>query len=171
MFDTIYKMIIEKVERRIRQEIEKSYLDGKQTVIIDWWGLPRSNIMKECDYVVYVDIGDKERVKSLKHREKHITQEDIRKRDEVLSVDYDKYNYDLVVLNDHKDKTINDAIWKIHKDLKLEIQEENTSKEKRKNFIQKISNKSEYRKNNLEASNNKNNQELDKDSVEEEFLE
>lgn len=60
------------------------------------------------------------RLESLKHREKYTTQEDIEKRDEVLSVDYEQYDYDLVILNDHREETVDKVIKKIKKELFLE---------------------------------------------------
>lgn len=60
------------------------------------------------------------RRKALKHREKHITREEIEKRDEVLKVDYNQQNYDLVLVNDHREETIKKAINKIQKELQLE---------------------------------------------------
>lgn len=86
---------------------------GKENVIMDWWGLPKSNIINQCDYVIYIDIDADTRLEALKRREKYITQAEIANRDDVLSVDYDSYEYDMVILNDHYEKTVNEALTKI----------------------------------------------------------
>lgn len=66
--------------------------------------------------MLYIDIDANMRLEAQKRREKYITQEKIDNRDDILSVDYDCYAYNMVILNDHNEKTVNEEIAKIQED-------------------------------------------------------
>lgn len=85
------------------------------------------------------------RIQALKRRETYITQEELDKRDEALSVDYEEHNYDYVLKNDYREETVNDAISTIQKELDSEQKQGKSDSQERKNFLNQLSNNGEHR--------------------------
>lgn len=129
IFNTIYEMIADRIEEAVTRAIKeaeegKTEKDGtktdkKENVILDWWGLPKSDLIAKCDYVVYVDVDPDTRLQALQKRETRISQKDIDIRDDVLSVKYDSVKYDLVIQNDHKQETVDEAVKKISREIEI----------------------------------------------------
>lgn len=119
IFSEIYEIIRNDLETEVRREFERREKNGENACIIDWWGLPNTDLINQCDCSIYIQANPEERLTALKKREIYMTQESMDKRDNVLGADYTSRKYDLVVQNDYKEDTMAEAVDFVKEQIKL----------------------------------------------------
>ena len=110
IFSKIYTIIENDLESEIARELKEKEQNGEKACIMEWWGLPNTELINQCDCSIYIQANSKERLEFLKNRETYMTQESMAERDNVLGADYASKQYDLVVQNDYNEKSIEEVI-------------------------------------------------------------
>lgn len=119
IFSRIYEIIGNDLESEIEGELEEREKSGEKACIMEWWGLPNTDLINQCDCSIYIQANSKERLEALKNRETYMTQESMTERDNVLGADYASKEYDLVIQNDYEEKTIAKVIDLVKEQIKL----------------------------------------------------
>ena len=138
-FSRIYSLIQSDLEKQVLSQMNEYRDKNIDTLVIEWWGLPKTDLMNLCDCSVYVDSA--KRLEALEKREKYINQKDIDARDDVLAVDYEKCDYDVTVENDMTEETIDKAIQKIQKEIETPTMQPEMHLEEFRKVVEKIGNK------------------------------
>lgn len=110
MFSKIYAIIENDLESEIARELKEKEQNGEKACIVEWWGIPNTDLINQCDYSIYIQANSKERLKFLKNRETYMTQESMEERHNLLGADYASKQYDLVVQNEYNEKSIEEVI-------------------------------------------------------------
>ena len=119
IFSKIYEIIGKDIESEVGREIRKIKKNGDKACIMEWWGLPNTDLINQCDCSIFIQADSKERLTALKNRETYITQESMNERDNVLGADYASKEYDLVVQNDYDENTITEVVDLVKEQIKL----------------------------------------------------
>lgn len=133
IFSRIYEIIGNDLESEIEGELEEREKSGEKACIMEWWGLPNTDLINQCDCSIYIQANSKERLEALKNRETYMTQESMTERDNVLGADYASKEYDLVIQNDYNENTITKAVDLVKEQIKLKrfsVEELETYKER-----------------------------------------
>ena len=119
IFSKIYEIIGKDIESEVGREIREIEKNGDKACIMEWWGLPNTDLINQCDCSIFIQADSKERLTALKNRETYITQESMNERDNVLGADYASKEYDLVVQNDYDENTITEVVDLVKEQIKL----------------------------------------------------
>ena len=119
IFSKIYEIIGKDIESEVSREIREIEKNGDKACIMEWWGLPNTDLINQCDCSIFIQADSKERLTALKNRETYITQESMNERDNVLGADYASKEYDLVVQNDYDENTITEVVDLVKEQIKL----------------------------------------------------
>ena len=119
IFSKIYEIIGKDIEAEVDKELKEREKKGEKACIMEWWGLPNTDLINQCDCSIYMQANSTERLTALKKRETYMTQESMNERDNVLGADYASKEYDLVIQNDYEEKTIEKVIDLVKEQIKL----------------------------------------------------
>lgn len=119
IFSKIYEIIGKDIEAEVDKELKEREKSGEKACIMEWWGLPNTDLINQCDCSIYMQANSTERLTALKKRETYMTQESMNERDNVLGADYASKEYDLVIQNDYEEKTIAKVIDLVKEQIKL----------------------------------------------------
>ena len=120
------KIIIDTI-KKILTIIDKAKEFGVETLVFDWFMLPKTIAFEKADFKILVNPNQKEREQSLISRDSTYTPEVIRKKDKALGIDYMSYHYDEIVSHsyqDNSDKIVEKTIKGINEIDKRSIDEE-----------------------------------------------
>ena len=110
IFSRIYEIIGNNLEYEVERELKEREKSGEKACIIEWWGLPNTDLVNKCNCSIYIQANAEERLAALKNRETYMTPKSMNERDNVLGTDYASKEYDLVVQNDYNQKVIEEVI-------------------------------------------------------------
>ena len=110
IFSRIYEIIGNDLESEVERELKEREKSGEKACIIEWWGLPNTDLVNKCNCSIYIQANAEERLAALKNRETYMTPKSMNERDNVLGTDYASKEYDLVVQNDYNQKVIEEVI-------------------------------------------------------------
>ncbi len=119
IFSKIYEIIGKDIVSEVDKELKEREKSGDKACIMEWWGLPNTDLINQCDCSIYMQANSTERLTALKKREKYMTQESMNERDNVLGADYASKEYDLVIQNDYEEKTIAKVVDLVKEQIKL----------------------------------------------------
>ena len=119
IFSKIYEIIGKDIVSEVDKELKEREKSGDKACIMEWWGLPNTDLINQCDCSIYMQANSTERLTALKKRETYMTQESMNERDNVLGADYASKEYDLVIQNDYEEKTIAKVIDLVKEQIKL----------------------------------------------------
>ena len=119
IFSKIYEIIGKDIEAEVDKELKEREKKGEKACIMEWWGLPNTDLINQCDCSIYMQANSTERLTALKKRETYMTQESMNERDNVLEADYASKEYDLVMQNDYEEKTIAKVVDLVKEQIKL----------------------------------------------------
>lgn len=119
IFSKIYEMIGKDIETEVDKELKEREKNGDKACIMEWWGLPNTDLINQCDCSIYMQANSTERLTALKKRETYMTQGSMNERDNVLEADYASKEYDLLVQNDYGEKTIAKVVDLVKEQIKL----------------------------------------------------
>ena len=119
IFSKIYEIIGKDIVSEVDKELKEREKSGDKACIMEWWGLPNTDLINQCDCSIYMQANSTERLTALKKRETYMTQESMNERDNVLEADYASKEYDLVMQNDYEEKTIAKVVDLVKEQIKL----------------------------------------------------
>ena len=104
-FSVLFNICEEKFNNKILTIIDKAKEFGVETLVFDWFMLPKTIAFEKADFKILVNPNQKEREQSLISRDSTYTQEVIRKKDKALGIDYMSYHYDEIVSHSYQDNS------------------------------------------------------------------
>ena len=104
-FSVLFNICEEKFNNKILTIIDKAKEFGVETLVFDWFMLPKTIAFGKADFKILVNPNQKEREQSLISRDSTYTPEVIRKKDKALGIDYMSYHYDEIVSHSYQDNS------------------------------------------------------------------
>ena len=104
-FSVLFNICEEKFNNKILTIIDKAKEFGVETLVFDWFMLPKTIAFEKADFKILVNPNQKEREQSLISRDSTYTPEVIRKKDKALGIDYMSYHYDEIVSHSYQDNS------------------------------------------------------------------
>ena len=104
-FSVLFNICEEKFNKKILTIIDKAKEFGVETLVFDWFMLPKTIAFEKADFKILVNPNQKDREKSLISRDSTYTPEVIRKKDKALGIDYMSYHYDEIVSHSYQDNS------------------------------------------------------------------
>ena len=104
-FSVLFNICEKKYNNKILTIIDKAKEFGVETLVFDWFMLPKTIAFEKADFKILVNPNQKEREQSLISRDSTYTPEVIRKKDKALGIDYMSYHYDEIVSHSYQDNS------------------------------------------------------------------
>ncbi len=126
-FSVLFNICEEKFNKKILTIIDKAKEFGVETLVFDWFMLPKTIAFEKADFKILVNPNQKDREQSLISRDSTYTPEIIERKDKALGIDYMSYHYDEIVSHsyqDNSDKIVEKTIKGINEIDKRSIDEE-----------------------------------------------
>ena len=104
-FSVLFDICRDKVNKKILTIIEKAEEFGVETLVFDWFMLPKTIAFEKADFKILINPNQKDREQSLISRDSTYTPEIIEKKDKTLGMDYMSYHYDEIVSHSYQDNS------------------------------------------------------------------
>ena len=104
-FSVLFDICRDKFNKKILTIIEKAEEFGVETLVFDWFMLPKTIAFEKADFKILINPNQKDREQSLISRDSTYTPEIIEKKDKTLGMDYMSYHYDEIVSHSYQDNS------------------------------------------------------------------